>query len=202
MYFLEAQGYPAKPIKGVKSGITIHQDNMSTMLLAKNGRASSSKRTRHINIRYYFITDRIGRHEVQVKYCPTDDMIADFYTKPLNGGKFRKFRNLIMNCDYDDDNYDRNLESDSPNMIRAPKVVNNDDSTRPVSYKDVLCGSQECVGASRASQVSMTRDGRTLWPREPRLSQPANSSISMNKRVRFRSATGTATLNQRRRANE
>jgi hypothetical protein len=46
-YFLEAQGY------GVKDSI-IHQDNQSSILLEKQGRASSSKRTRHINIRYFF----------------------------------------------------------------------------------------------------------------------------------------------------
>jgi len=49
-YFLEAQGYQAKDA-------IVYQDNQSTILLAKNGRASSSKRTRHINIRYFFVTD-------------------------------------------------------------------------------------------------------------------------------------------------
>ena len=44
-YFLEAQGY------GVKESI-VHQDNKSTILLAENRKGSSSKRTRHIEIRY------------------------------------------------------------------------------------------------------------------------------------------------------
>ena len=70
---------------------------MSTMLLAKNGRKSSGKKTRHIEIRYYFITDNIHRGAAAVKYCPTEDMIADFFTKPLQGSQFRKLRNLIMN---------------------------------------------------------------------------------------------------------
>jgi hypothetical protein len=34
---------------------------------------------------------------VVVKYCPTDDMIGNFMTKPLVGAKFVKFRDLIMN---------------------------------------------------------------------------------------------------------
>jgi hypothetical protein len=79
-FFLEAQGYPVKP--GV-----IHQDNQSAMLLETNGRGSSSKRTRHMNITYFF-ADCQAQNQVIVAYCPTDEMIGDFFTKPLNGGKF------------------------------------------------------------------------------------------------------------------
>jgi hypothetical protein len=89
-YFLEAQGYD------VEDSI-IYQDNQSAMLLEKNGRASSGKRTRHINICYFFVHDRINAGEVSVQYCPTGDMIADFFTKPLQGSLFKKFRDQIMN---------------------------------------------------------------------------------------------------------
>jgi hypothetical protein len=89
-YFLEAQGYKV-------NDNVIFQDNQSTMLLERNGKASSSKRTKHINVRYFFITDRISRGEVQVlEWCPTGDMVADFMTKPLQGSTFKKFRDLIM----------------------------------------------------------------------------------------------------------
>jgi hypothetical protein len=89
-YFLEAQGY------GVKDSM-VYQDNQSAILLEKNGKASSSKRTRHINIRYFFITDRIAASEMSVAYCPTGDMVADFFTKPLQGSLFKRFRDTIMN---------------------------------------------------------------------------------------------------------
>ena len=88
--FIRAQGYD------VDESI-IYQDNMSAMLLEKNGRASSSKRTRHINTRYFFVTDRIKNGEVNVKYCPTDEMVSDFFTKPLQGSKFYQFRKVIVN---------------------------------------------------------------------------------------------------------
>ena len=88
-YFLKAQGYKV-------SDNVIFQDNKSTMLLERNGKASSSKRTKHINVRYFFITDRISKGEVRVEWCPTKDMVADFMTKPLQGSVFRKFRDLIM----------------------------------------------------------------------------------------------------------
>jgi hypothetical protein len=94
-YFMEAQGYPI-------NDNVLYQDNQSTMLLAKNGRASSSKRTRHINIRYYFVTDRIRDGELRVEYCPTGDMVADFCTKPLQGTLFRRLRDMILNIKPDD----------------------------------------------------------------------------------------------------
>ena len=88
-YFLKAQGYKV-------SDNIIFQDNKSTMLLERNGKASSSKRTKHINVRYFFITDRISKGEVRVEWCPTAEMIADFMTKPLQGSTFKRFRDLIM----------------------------------------------------------------------------------------------------------
>ena len=88
-YFLKSQGYD------IKHNI-LYQDNMSAMRLEKHGRASSGIRTRHINIRYFFLTDRIRSGELDVIYCPTDEMIGDFFTKPLQGKKFIYFRDLIM----------------------------------------------------------------------------------------------------------
>ena len=89
-YFLEAQGY-------LIGKNVVYQDNMSTMLLEKNGRASSGKKTKHINVRYFFVTDRIKSKEVSVEYCPTDEMVGDYFTKPLQGLKFREFRRAILN---------------------------------------------------------------------------------------------------------
>ena len=89
-YFIEAQGYGAyKTI--------INRDNKATMLLETNGVLSSSKRTKHINVRYFFIKDKIDKGEVSIQYCPTEAIIADFYTNPLQGNKFKEFRKSIMN---------------------------------------------------------------------------------------------------------
>jgi hypothetical protein len=64
--------------------------------LERNGKASSGKRTWHINICYFFITDGVNMKEVEIKWCPTRDMVADFMTKPLQGSNFRRLRDLIM----------------------------------------------------------------------------------------------------------
>jgi hypothetical protein len=90
--FLDAQGYSVQDT-------IVHQDNKSTILLAENGRLSSSKRTRHLNIRFFFVTDLVKAKEISIQYCPTEDMVSDYFTKPLQGALFRKLRNLIMNFD-------------------------------------------------------------------------------------------------------
>ena len=68
--FLEAQGY------NVHENI-LYQDNRSAILLEKNGRRSSSKRTRALNIRYFFLTDQVAKGNLVIEHCSTEDMIAD-----------------------------------------------------------------------------------------------------------------------------
>ena len=88
--FLEAQGYK------IKNNI-VRQDNESAMKLENNGAKSAGQRSRHIHIRYFFITDQIEKGNVEVRYCPTDELEAAYMTKPLQGTKFHKFRKTIMN---------------------------------------------------------------------------------------------------------
>jgi hypothetical protein len=52
-----------------------------------------------MNIWYFFIKDSIDSKELKIKYCATDDMLADFFTKPLLGHKFRVLCDSIMNID-------------------------------------------------------------------------------------------------------
>jgi len=79
----------------------IFQDIQSTMLLEKHGRLLSGKQTCHTDVHYYFVKDRIASKEVRVEYCPTGDMLADYFTKPFQGGLFVKFCNIIMNSHSD-----------------------------------------------------------------------------------------------------
>ena len=74
----------------------LYQDNKSAMLLETNGRASSSKRIKHINIRYYYVADWVAKGDLRIIWCPADKMIADFLTKPLQGKAFVEFRDLLM----------------------------------------------------------------------------------------------------------
>ena len=90
-WFCEAQGCK------VTSRPTLLQDNESAIKLETRGKLSSSQRTRHINIRHFFITDNVGQRNAQVQHCPTDQLAADFHSKPLQGAKFIMFKAEIMN---------------------------------------------------------------------------------------------------------
>ena len=70
----------------------VYQDNRSAILLEQNGILSSTRRTKHI-----FIKDKINSKKLIVKWCPTDDMVANYSTKPLSGEKFAQFRKAILN---------------------------------------------------------------------------------------------------------
>jgi hypothetical protein len=98
LYFIEAQGYE------VTHNI-LFQDNKSTILLAKNGRWSSSKRTKHINNRFFLVKDKIDRGEIEVRHEGTKNMRSDTLSKPLQGRLFCEMRSHLMNCpiEYDDE---------------------------------------------------------------------------------------------------
>jgi hypothetical protein len=87
-FFMQAQGYGTDNI--------LYQDNQSPMKMEQNGKAFSWKRTWHINVQYFFITDQIAEKEVAIQYCPTKQMVVDYCTKPLQGGLFYEFQDLIL----------------------------------------------------------------------------------------------------------
>mgnify|MGYP000939170828 CR=1 FL=1 len=88
-HFMEAQGYK------IENNI-MYQDNKSAILMEINGRNSCTGNSRHINIRYFWIKDRVDKGEVKVEYLPTHIMLADYFTKPLQGSQFRVLREFIM----------------------------------------------------------------------------------------------------------
>ena len=88
-YFLQEQGYETK-------ANVILQDNTSAMKLEKNGQKSMGQRSRHINNRYFFITDQIEKGNVKIEYCPTDKMEGDYMSKALQGKKFQGHRGTLM----------------------------------------------------------------------------------------------------------
>ena len=67
--FIQAQGYDIRVI--------LEQDNESTIKFHKNGKWSSSKRTRHMNIKYFFMKDQIDNQKMEVEHCNTDEMTSD-----------------------------------------------------------------------------------------------------------------------------
>jgi hypothetical protein len=141
-YFIEGQGY------NVEASI-LNQDNLSAILLEKNGRASSSNRTKHINVRYFFIKDRIASGEITVKHCPETDMLADHFTKPLQGTMFWAFRAEIKGIPID--MCDGDLGWDRPCAINEQN--RGEDSPSP----------QECVDTHK-DRTYMDKVSKVLVP--------------------------------------
>ena len=70
----------------------IKEDNQAAIRIAKN--PESHGRTKHIDIKYHFLREKVMNDVIKLEYCPTNDMIADMLTKGLGREKFERFRDL------------------------------------------------------------------------------------------------------------
>ena len=73
---LEELGHP-------QSAVEIFEDNQACIKLAKNPQQHS--RTKHIQVRYFFIRQHLEDGTIILTYCPTADQLADVFTKILTG---------------------------------------------------------------------------------------------------------------------
>ena len=153
--FIEAQGYPV--LENV-----IYQDNESSMKLEKYGCQSSSKKTRHLDIQYYFVTDNVKKGAVQVRYCPTGDMTADFFTKPLQGTLFKKFRDQILNLAGHSHTYP---DHGAPACVADTTITSSDN------------GGQECVGACSSDGIEHAGGNR-----QSRIRSDASTKVEESRR--------------------
>ena len=128
-YFLEAQGY------GIDNYI-LYPDNMSAMQFEKNGKKSSTKKTKPINVPYYFIKDQIETGDVVIEHFLTEEMLGGHFTKPLQGGLLRNFRAEIMNIPDDLDISEMGMDRKGLEKEITCKLHNNTDPGCP----------RECVG--------------------------------------------------------
>ena len=71
---------------------------MSCMPLVERGR-SGAERTRHINIRYYWLKERVDKGEALVRHLRTELMYANMPTKPLQGTQFVSEREALTGWD-------------------------------------------------------------------------------------------------------
>jgi hypothetical protein len=73
------------------------QNNKSTILAALQEH-SNSKKTKHIDMRYFEVKELIKEKKIKITcYMPTDQMTSDFMKKTLQGGAFMRIRGIIMN---------------------------------------------------------------------------------------------------------
>jgi len=175
--FLEGQGYT------VQDNV-IYQDNTSAMQLEKNGRASSGCRTRHIDIRYFFITDRVKRGNIWIEHCPTDDMLGVFFTKPLQGSKFRKFRWIILNEPVDVDLGARQVPQECVGGPSYADVVRNGIAHDPMtsSRKELMKNGTAAAGLTKLNLKISGSNLRTSRSKKQATMQPSpkHSLLSAN----------------------
>ena len=68
-------------------------DNQSAIRLAEN--PVFHARTKHVEVHYHFIREKVLQEEIEMRQIKTDDQVADLFTKSLSIGKLEKFRRQL-----------------------------------------------------------------------------------------------------------
>ena len=71
----------------------LYCDNQSAIAMVKNDQYHAH--TKHIDIRYHFIHETVAHNTVKIQYCPTDQMIANIFTKALSVKTFEALCKLL-----------------------------------------------------------------------------------------------------------
>jgi len=120
---MEAQGYEIKHK-------VLYQDNKSTILPLENGKSSSTKHTRALNIRYFYLADQIEKGNIEAHCCPADKMVAGYHSKPLQGKPFNFLQGHLLGHD----------------------II----PIGPIPFPAKACAWQECLGQSDLSIQSQS----------------------------------------------
>ena len=148
--------------------------------MEQNGRNSCRGNSRHINICYFFVKGRVDKGERKIVYCPTAHMLADYFTKSLQGSLFNKFRSVIMGYNHisflDHDNeiikervdisnekaMISNNNNDKQNVKIALKVPRNDDNIINVKEKIHTPGGDDTPSKNDDEQTHKDDKQRSL----------------------------------------
>ena len=76
--------------QGEPNATIIYRDNQGALALAKN--PTQHGRTKHIDIQHHFVREKQAAGEVDLRYVPTAEQLADGLTKALPGEAFRRVR--------------------------------------------------------------------------------------------------------------
>jgi hypothetical protein len=160
-FFMEAQGH-----RILESWF--EQDNQSAMKLEMNGKSSSGARTRHINIRYFFIKDRTAAEGIKIRHCPTLQMLADFFTKPLQGSLFRRFRAVLLGYEHVDslalpaDTAAQERVGERPTDAPTAASDDNEPGEDPVQPKKVTWA--QVVAGNTGARTARTKQNNAINP--------------------------------------
>ena len=73
---------------------TLNMDNTAALSISKN--PINHGRSKHIDVRYHYLRERVQKGELEVTYKKSEEMIADTLTKPLNAPSFKRLRELTQ----------------------------------------------------------------------------------------------------------
>mgnify|MGYP005981043023 FL=1 len=74
--------------------IDLYVDNQSAISIVKTGQFN--RRSKHIDVRFHFINEKVREGIINIKYCSTEKQIADIFTKPLGNIKFENLKEQFM----------------------------------------------------------------------------------------------------------
>ena len=73
---------------------TIFEDNQGAIALSKN--PVCRQRCKHVDIKYHFVRSAVSDGNIVIEYCPTTDMVADIFTKPVTKVTMERFMYFIF----------------------------------------------------------------------------------------------------------
>ena len=74
----------------------VFEDNQAAITMSTTDVVNFKGRSKYINRKYFSIFEHVQTGEVKVVFVGTEDQVADFLTKALTGGKFKRFRIAIL----------------------------------------------------------------------------------------------------------
>jgi hypothetical protein len=136
--------------------------------------------------------DRIKMDNIKVQHCPTEQMLADFLTKPLQGGMFRRFRNILMGYSHTNSLKEHDSPKSAPEERVGIKVQGTDvgdyvpvpeDSTKG-TQNSTLGTQKDKYSSSSSKKMVSTADtwslvvGRKKTATGPRVTKPIKDSFA------------------------
>jgi len=133
----------------------------------KNGKKSAGKQSRHIRARYFWISDRLKQEGIDVEFCPTGLMLADFFTKSLVGSLFQRMRDVVQGIQpistlkvMDVENELKKLEEVFDGKSETSEIESDSEDVKGMKRKEAECISllqtKERVGKRRFRRVSFS----------------------------------------------
>jgi hypothetical protein len=77
----------------VDAPVAIYCDNISSIVLVNN--SVYHARTKHIEVHYHFIKEKVLTKEIDLIHVSTEDQVANIFTKALGTNKLKKLQKML-----------------------------------------------------------------------------------------------------------